>query len=279
MSEPNSAPALNVQPANICWHRQCKFEDRCRLDHDSDHHFSYGRCRSGRRWFWTVYYYKSNAYIDPVEFYGWTDTEQAALDAATAAIITQLSDGERACVSVFARAATDKLKQLNTEKRAARPAPDGTGSKLVEYLYGYTRGGEDSDGYPVRFRILKKTAKRIYYLDDEEPADEQRRAKYAAMGIRDLRDGRVGFVDRQKLEEKGNIYNTGRHRCYADFHLYASLEGLLSDRYRHPEPQADIAQLKAAMAAAHPDGGGTSAQFIEARRAYVDARRRARVAA
>ena len=37
-----------------------------------------------------------------------------------------------------------------------------------------------------------------------------------------------------------------------------------------------LLRLKAEMAAAHPDKGGTSAAFIAARKAYVEARRRAR---
>jgi hypothetical protein len=43
-------------------------------------------------------------------------------------------------------------------------------------------------------------------------------------------------------------------------------------RQKKPDPE-DIYQLKAAMAAAHPDRGGSSREFI-AREAYVTARRR-----
>jgi hypothetical protein len=35
------------------------------------------------------------------------------------------------------------------------------------------------------------------------------------------------------------------------------------------QPLPDIAALKAEMAAAHPDRGGTDAAFIEARKRYV----------
>ena len=40
-----------------------------------------------------------------------------------------------------------------------------------------------------------------------------------------------------------------------------------------PPAAADIAKLKAAMAAAHPDRGGSEAAFIKARNRYVEARR------
>ena len=65
--------------------------------------------------------------------------------------------------------------------------------------------------------------------------------------------------------------------CYADYQLYSSLEGLLGDRWRvEEEEKPDLDTLKAAMAATHPDRGGTSAAFIEARQRYVTARRQVR---
>jgi hypothetical protein len=56
-----------------------------------------------------------------------------------------------------------------------------------------------------------------------------------------------------------------------------SLESVLGDRGRRDEP-LDLAQLKAEMAASHPDRGGTSAAFIAARQRYVAARRQQRSA-
>jgi hypothetical protein len=48
---------------------------------------------------------------------------------------------------------------------------------------------------------------------------------------------------------------------------------LRAERAKQKKPE-DIYQLKAAMAAAHPDRGGSSREFIAAREAYVTARRR-----
>jgi hypothetical protein len=46
---------------------------------------------------------------------------------------------------------------------------------------------------------------------------------------------------------------------------------------RHKDtPPPDLPALKAEMAAAHPDRGGSNAAFIEARARYVAARRRLR---
>ena len=53
---------------------------------------------------------------------------------------------------------------------------------------------------------------------------------------------------------------------------------MINQLRREPEEPAppDLRELKAAMAAAHPDKGGSSAAFIAARAAYVAIRRRAR---
>jgi hypothetical protein len=61
--------------------------------------------------------------------------------------------------------------------------------------------------------------------------------------------------------------------------LWASLENMVGYYTRHdskPIEPSNLAALKAAMAAAHPDHGGSNAAFITAREAYVTARRQAR---
>jgi hypothetical protein len=268
---------------NIYWDRGASFyTDQWDVPHrDGECNFRYGRCRSGRRWFWCVYgwtwgYQQTGE--GRLNDHGWTDTEEQALSDGTAAI-KRLAAGRRAIVRYAHRFASETLKEINTERRKARPPSDATDSKLVEYLYGHTHGGEDLPGHPVRFRIVKKTAKRVYYLQAEEEIDQHGVAvTHEFIRTSDSND-RIGFVDRQKLEATGEVYNRGRHWCYPDFHLYASLDGLLGSffRYRNEaDSKPDLRQLKAAMAAAHPDHGGSSAAFIEARQAYVAARRRLR---
>jgi hypothetical protein len=129
-------------------------------------------------------------------------------------------------------------------------APD-----LVEYLYGRVTG-EDERGYLVDrvipLRITKKTQQRIYYVRWEGPCG----------------DIETGFINRQEIEAQGYVYT--RRYGHRDHCLY--LEPPDVDAHRR---QPSLAELKQAMADAHPDRGGTDAQFIAAREKYQRARARA----
>lgn len=125
----------------------------------------------------------------------------------------------------------------------------------AEYLYGIDSDpGDDGPARPpriVRFRITKKTPKRIYYA-----------RRQPCLGPA------TGYVNRQQIETDGEIYNHGAGGWWApDFHLYLT-EPTLPDHRRRP----DLAELRTAMAAAHPDRGGTDAEFIAARARYERAR-------
>lgn len=190
----------------------------------------------------------------------------------------RLAGGRKAKAVCRADVARDELKKLNAAKRAARPPSNSKDSKPIEYLYGDSYG-DDIIRF-VRFQVTKITAKRIYYRNDGEifeVVDKWSGESIDYGGIRKLYRTGVGFVDRQKLEADGTVCNRGRHWIDGDYQLYASLE-LLRERFAilARESKPDLAALKAAMAAAHPDRGGSNAAFIEARRAYVDAKRSAR---
>lgn len=130
-----------------------------------------------------------------------------------------------------------------------------TTPQKVEFLYGIdSTVSDDSRFYEpprvVQFRITKKTSKRIYYVAKEF-------VEYAP---------RIRYVDRQAIERDGHV--TRRTGGWWEPDLTVYLQPPSVERPKAPT----VAELKAAMAAAHPDRGGTDAEFIAARARYERAR-------
>lgn len=125
----------------------------------------------------------------------------------------------------------------------------------IEYLYGIKAGHYDGDDQwhaarVVAFRITKKTPKRIYYVasEDWEPRP------------------RAGFVNRLRVETDGEVYQRNRHWSAPDRLLYLEPPDL------QQPAELNLATLRAAMAAAHPDRGGSAEAFIAARQRYETAK-------
>lgn len=133
----------------------------------------------------------------------------------------------------------------------------------IEYLYG-TWWSDDDNGYHVMsvipFRIVKKTAKRIFYVKDWINGET----------------ARLGSVNRQELEDKGEVYNHSRGYWNADFHLTAKPHDLDTNRVDPSALKAELAKLRVEMADVHPDRGGTDAAFIAAHKRYEAAREKFR---
>jgi hypothetical protein len=224
----------------------------------------FGRVRSGKRWFWAAV----EVLGKEMECWGWADSEDIAIAAARgAAVEIATSDMIRTHASLRNEVARDKLKELNKAKRAARPAPKTKGSAQVEYLYGLSLNGN-----PIRFQITKKTRQRIYY----SRGGEWLNADGTLSGQR-VPDERTGFVDRIEFEANGTITNRGR-TWQPDWPLFASFEHVRARPKPQPKPglsaakRGELADLKEAMANAHPDRGGSSERFIQARKRYMAAR-------
>jgi hypothetical protein len=246
-----------------------------------------GRCRSGRRWFWTAYRTDWDDSDGCEQVYGWEDTEEMARERMTEAAVRFGAEvdgvlpghhvhepwGERRerwarprpeCL-IYERVsyATDALKRINAEKRRSRPAPDTADAGAVEYLYANTpwwnEDGPAEFHRPIteitEFRITKKTPKRVYYVVSEPNGKEPQ----------------IGFVDRETLERDGEVYNLGRHWCMDDYHLFATREAAEGRSYAEEEP--DVRELRLAAAAAHPDRGGSNEEFTEAFARYERALR------
>lgn len=214
------------------------------MPEDLDRLMLRGRCRSGRRWFWSV------VEVDGERVHGWEDTEDGALSAAEAATAA-LAGGDAVKVLTRQGTASQELRRINTEKRKTQQG-EGSGAAAVEYLYGLVGGGFDgSDEWVgprvVQFRITKRTARRVYYVRREGRSG----------------DPEVGFVDRQVLESAGEVVRGGGGWWSNDYRLYAQPPVIEAA----PKP-ASVAELKAAMHAAHPDRGGSHEDFIAARARY-----------
>jgi hypothetical protein len=147
-----------------------------------------------------------------------------------------------------------------------------TAPRQVEYLYAHDThmcgfdgadcpcfhltGRAKWDHHVIKLRITKKTAKRVYYLRPDAWADS-----------------RIGFVDRQQLEADGKVWRRSSGWWEPDAEVYAEHPDPPSGFYLG-EQQPDLSELRAEMADAHPDRGGTSAAFIEAHDRYLAAKGR-----
>ena len=163
-------------------------------DHRNDIHASYGRCRSGRRWFWHVHAF-DRITRESRDQHGWSDDEDQALADARSAV-AQIAGDRPAFAYAAHGCANEALKDLNKARRLAQPPSDAKGSRVVEYLYGQNRNGHD-----CKFQILKKTKQRIYYAGRPIFAEDD----YS--NIRDFTECPVRFVNRQKLERDGEIWS------------------------------------------------------------------------
>lgn len=119
----------------------------------------------------------------------------------------------------------------------------------IEYLYELWDANWD-DGPLGNYQVLahpitKKTAKRIYFT-------------YSTGGHR------TGYVDRRRIEAEGAVYHGYTHR-----RLHLAPPEIPTRRAK-----PTVSELRKAMADAHPDRGGTDAEFIAARQRYEQARAR-----
>lgn len=126
----------------------------------------------------------------------------------------------------------------------------------TEYLYGIDSSVNDDTRYyqaprVVQFRITRKTAKRVYYFPDDVGTERSKRER---------------FVDRATLEQDGQASRKSGSWWESDLTVY------LKPPVIEQAQQPSLAELKSAMADAHPDRGGTDEAFIAERARYERAR-------
>jgi hypothetical protein len=216
----------------------------------------WGRCRSGSRWFWTA------QIVGGADLHGEAPNRDKAAQRANAAAV-KLAAGQYATIRIrddiaemkLAAVTAAKLADAKTKTRTtANDAP--TDGCLYAIEPGYYDYGERTwiHARIVRLPITKKTPKRIFYSRSSEPGEYE-----------------TGYVDRQDFEAKGWVWSSRYTKICAD---PPELEPPITFRPPRPAPYVpDLKALKAAMAAAHPDHGGTSEAFIAAHERYEQARR------
>jgi hypothetical protein len=157
-------------------------------------------------------------------------------------------------------------------------------SVTTEYLYSYHHFLSDYDNsekrYFVSHRIIKKTAKRIFILDDDTERffTPEKFAEHPE-------EFRTISFDRQKLELDGEVYYPRRSlagHCYYTEQGKARFE---AERLQRPVPpclamlglshgctKEDIKRaFRRKSREVHPDHGGDSDSFIALREAYENA--------
>lgn len=228
-------------------------------------HIVWGRCRDATRWFWHA------QILGGPDTHGWAKDRTTAASRANAAAV-KLAAGRYASIRIRDEAAETKLtairaaRQTETEER--QHTADGSNLWAIEagfYDYG-TRQWVRSR--LVRLPIVKKTAKRIYFLRSSEPGEFEQ-----------------GYIDRQHFEAHGWVWSSRYDKIHAhppevpeDKPFIPPPFDPASYRTASVPSVDELKRLKAAMRAAHPDLGGSDEAFIAARKQYVEARQRARTA-
>jgi hypothetical protein len=255
-------------------------ETRCRGDHDVHLRYSWGRCRSGKRWFWSARE-QYNVRIrgddhEGREWYGWADTEEAATEAARAAIRADAGD---ALVSVSVRHGwtSSKLAELSREERKAKwaanpPKQSGVADHGALWAYHAYYGdmGAPDRGW-AEHRIVRKTRKYIWLASEYDE------------------DGAQFRLDREALERDGHAWGGQRFRDRNDYYTLEAMKAYEADKVRRhaewlrdrfkPLPEMPENYTKEGVAKAfregsllhHPDHGGDAETFRALVKAKEDA--------
>jgi DnaJ domain len=190
-----------------------------------------------------------------------------------------LPEADAAARSALAAGGMYQARRISTafhspkkeDREKARPAPRPTRARAREYLFT-RRLGDQEEFFLAAHLIVRKTAKRVYVTkrscgpDQIGTDDEQWDENEPAIAL-----------DRLKLDRDGSVYSSS-HRL-SDFFASRELAGADSeqrgdDAFRQLgiRPPASLEDIKAAYRRkaleAHPDRGGTPADFQVIEAAY-----------
>lgn len=232
----------------------------------------WGRCRHDGRWFWAA------RIVGGETRYGFASSRGEASRKANAAAVL-LAGGQYATIRINDKVAEQELAAAVAARRAqaeadnkqrAAAGEDRANLWAIEYGYYDHMLRQWIHSRLMRLPITKRTPKRIYFLRSSEPGEFE-----------------TGYVDRERLERDGWAYYHRFDKIYAEPPKVPDDKPFIPPPfnpgsyvppvYRPTYTEADVKRLKAEMAAAHPDRGGTDEAFIAARQRYLDAKRMASV--
>ena len=169
------------------------------------------------------------------------------------------------------------LRRIGATIRGARPPESGAAdATLTGYLYvpcarvRYHGSSAETHRWVQEVPIVRKTARWIYYTSDSwDRAGAV--VSPGRIGCREFHRAGVIPIPGARSGSAGQLFFATRQA--AERHLY---RGERERPGRVARDASRIRELRRAMAAAHPDRGGTAELFIEAQRRYQTALQSAR---
>ena len=177
--------------STICWHepgRGRRGRQQCRKPHKDDRFFVFGRCQSGSQWFWA-------AGDETHCAIGFEASQPAALAAARAAV-QRLAGNAPAVAVLSSRYALDRLKDVNSAKRAAVETVLQGGGDLLRISPAAVAAERQRFVGATKQQNNKQASREFKALADAwENASEPARTRFM------LRAGLIAHNDREQSAE------------------------------------------------------------------------------
>lgn len=258
---------MSREPCTKCWCETVPYH-WCGGDHDEHAKFTWGRCKSGKRWFWSVCAWPETR--DGLDkkwptWHGWTDTEETAKQVACDKV-KEIAGDRRVSLHTQHHFASSTLREVSQDKRRERwkaNPPKASGVSNHGTLWAYNSRSEYEERWRwEEHRIIKVTKKYVW-----------------VESWRHREDDSLIRIDRETLERDGSAYGGPRGWSREHYYTEAGKKALeleeaqghanwLKARF-HPLPEmpemftkADVLKaFREGSLAHHPDHGGDPAMF------------------
>ncbi len=227
----------------------------------------FSRCSLGKgRWFWVTYASFDDLYDHKPHSSGYSESSDAAERDARTVILNDLGHGSPRNLSTnFARNAHRRMCAKSRSQHRSNMSDAAT----PEYVYSHYTSDYDGSWGSAPYRIIKKTAKRVYV--------ERNRPYKWTDADGEYYDVETFVLDRQELEREGCAWSRRRRDFYYlrpyeeqhDFRVPLCF-GVLGLTELCSRSEVESAYRRLALKY-HPDRGGDAEQFKCIHRAYEEA--------